>query len=346
MATARSLEVLRAIVHDYVATREPVGSAAIVSRYNFDVSAATIRNDMSALEEEELIHAPHTSAGRIPTEKGYRVFVDNLSQLRGITAPQRRAIEKFLSPAEDDLEQTVEKTARLLSNLTHQLAVIRYPTFSNSRVRKIDIVDVDGGRLLVVLITSRGSVQQHHLALPAELVNDSLRASLVRVRAMLNDQLRDTDLADFEVHAQQVFELVAPDDRRLAELVVDVLRLDVDQSRGERLIVSGTGNLLRTEADFDHTLVPVLEAIEEQVALLRLLGEMSREGAGVSVRIGSETAHVGLEEAAIVSGGYGSGSTGIEGRLGIVGPTRMDYRANMAAVHAVASYLSHIMRDY
>jgi heat-inducible transcriptional repressor len=343
MATARGLAVLQAIVNDYVATREPVGSAGIVARHDFSVSAATIRNDMAALEEEQLIAAPHPSAGRVPTEKDYRVFVDNLTRLRGISAPQRRAIERFLRPGEDDLDQLIEKTVRLLAQLTNQLALVRYPTFSHSRIRRVDIVDLEDERLLVVLITSRGMIAQHPVALPAGQTLSTAREAIIRVRRGLGDELVGTELEGFEGHADAVLAHVAPGDRDLAERLLAGVRLCVQGSRSERLLIAGTGNLLRTEADFDHTLVPVLEAIEEQVTLIRLLGEMSHDGSAVSVRIGRENDDRVLEETAVVSGGYGPGDREV-GRLGVLGPTRMDYRANIAAVHAVAGYLSKVLR--
>ena len=129
MVSERSLEVLRAIVQDYVASREPVGSKSIVERHSFGVSAATIRNDMALLEEEELIAAPHTSSGRIPTDKGYRVFVDQLTDVRPLTAAQRQAIETFLGES-SDLDEVLARTVRLLSQLTNQLALVQYPCFA------------------------------------------------------------------------------------------------------------------------------------------------------------------------------------------------------------------------
>ena len=127
MVSERSLAVLRAIVQDYVASREPVGSKTIVERHSFGVSAATIRNDMALLEEEELIAAPHTSSGRIPTDKGYRVFVDQLTDVRPLTAAQRHAIETFLGES-SDLDELLARTVRLIAQLTKQLAVVQYPT--------------------------------------------------------------------------------------------------------------------------------------------------------------------------------------------------------------------------
>src|SRR3954452_6849124 len=138
MVSERSLAVLRAIVHDYVASREPVGSKAIVERHSFGVSAATIRNDMALLEEEELIAAPHTSSGRIPTDKGYRLFVDQLTDVKPLSAAQRHAIETFLGSSAD-LDDVLSRTVRLLSQLTHQVALVQYPSLSRARVRHIEL---------------------------------------------------------------------------------------------------------------------------------------------------------------------------------------------------------------
>src|SRR6478672_12776289 len=159
MSEERRLAVLRAIVEDYVETREPVGSKALVERHRLGVSSATIRNDMAALEDEGLIAQPHTSAGRIPTDKGYRLFVDNLTGLKPLTSAERRAIATFLQGAVD-LDDVVDRTVRLLAQLTHQVAVVQYPTLSRSTVRHVDVVTLSGTRVLIVLITSAGRVEQ------------------------------------------------------------------------------------------------------------------------------------------------------------------------------------------
>src|ERR1700712_1557107 len=151
MVSERGLEVLRVIVHDYVAPGEPVGSKSIVERYSFGVSAATIRNDMALLEEEELITAPHTSSGRVPTDKGYRVFVDQLADLRPLTGAQRQAIEAFLG-ASVDLDDVLSRTVRLLSQLTHQVALVQYPSLLTSRVRHVELVPLSATRIMSVFI--------------------------------------------------------------------------------------------------------------------------------------------------------------------------------------------------
>ena len=142
-ADDRRFEVLRAIVSDYVATREPVGSKSLVERHQLGVSPATIRNDMAVLEDEGYIAQPHTSAGRIPTDKGYRLFVDRLSQVKPLSAGERRAIQSFLSEAVD-LDDVLRRSVRLLAQLTSQVAVVQYPTLARSLVRHVTNLPVFG----------------------------------------------------------------------------------------------------------------------------------------------------------------------------------------------------------
>src|SRR5688500_14967944 len=162
----RKLDVLRAIVEDYVATQEPVGSKALVERHALGVSPATVRNDMAVLEEEGYIRQPHTSAGRVPTDRGYRLFVDRLSKVKPLSPAERRAIERFLVGAVD-LEDVVHRSVRLLAQLTRQVAVIQYPSLSRSSVRHLELVPVSTTRLLLVMITDTGRVEQRIVELPA-----------------------------------------------------------------------------------------------------------------------------------------------------------------------------------
>src|SRR5256884_5581883 len=154
----RKLEVLRAIVEDYVETREPVGSKALVERHHLRVSPATVRNDMAVLEEEGYIRQPHTSAGPVPTDRGYRLFVDKLSRIKPLTPAERRAIERFLIGAVD-LDDVVHRTVRLLAQLTRQVAVVQYPSLARSSVRHLELVPVATTRLMCVMSTTTGRAQ-------------------------------------------------------------------------------------------------------------------------------------------------------------------------------------------
>ncbi len=346
MVSERGLEVLRVIVQDYVASREPVGSKSIVERHAFGVSAATIRNDMALLEDEELIAAPHTSSGRIPTDKGYRVFVDQLTDLRPLSPAQRQAIHSFVGQSVD-LDDVLARTVRLLAQLTHQVALVQYPSLATSRVRHIELVPLSSTRLMTVFITDSGRVEQRLIDVASELDE----AFLGELRAKLNATLGGLGLADAAAKLDTFTEQFAEHRRAFVAEVVSSLIEQVLANRQDRLLMAGAANLARTEHDFSGSIFPVLEAIEEQVTLLHLFGEMDVDPNtpaphGVAVSIGKENADFGfgdsLGEASVLTSGY-STSGGSLARLGVLGPTRMDYSNNMAAVRAVARYLSRLL---
>ncbi|NQX13648.1 heat-inducible transcriptional repressor HrcA [Microbacteriaceae bacterium VKM Ac-2855] len=339
MVTERGLQVLRVIVQDYVASREPVGSKSIVERHSFGVSAATIRNDMAQLEEEELIAAPHTSSGRVPTDKGYRLFVDQLADLRPLTAAQRHAIETFLGQT-PDLDDVLAKTVRLLSQLTHNVALVQYPSFGAAHVRHVELVALSSRRLLSVLITDTGRVDQRVL----ELAEDVDEVFLGEIRAKLNTAGIGLGLAAAAESFAATIEQFSPERRAAVTTIVATLIEQVGANRQDKLVMAGAANLVRTEEDFSGNLYPVLEAIEEQVELLRLFGEMVPDPRGVSVRIGRENAAFGLQETSVLTSGY-TAAGGQIARLGVLGPIRMDYSGNIAAVRAVARYLSRLLGE-
>jgi heat-inducible transcriptional repressor len=339
MVSDRSLEVLRVIVQDYVASREPVGSKSIVDRHSFGVSAATIRNDMALLEEEELIAAPHTSSGRIPTDKGYRVFVNQLADLRPLTPAQRTAIETFLG-ASTDLDEVLSRTVRLLSQLTHQVALVQYPSLSRSRIRHIELVRLAANRMMTVLITDTGRVEQRLIDVSNELDEEFL----AQLRGKLNSSLGGLGLAEAAEKLVALPQQFSAERRAAVEQIVAALVDQVLANRQDKLVMAGTANLVRTEEDFTGSIYPVLEAIEEQVTLLRLFGEMEPDQNGFSVSIGKENASFGLGETSVLATGYTT-SGGEVSRLGVLGPTRMDYSNNIAAVRAVARYLSRLLGE-
>jgi heat-inducible transcriptional repressor len=337
MASERSLEVLRVIVQDYVASREPVGSKSIVERHAFGVSAATIRNDMALLEEEELITAPHTSSGRVPTDKGYRVFVDHLADLRPLSRAQRTAIETFLGQA-IDFDDVLGRTVRLLSQLTNQLALVQYPVLPRTLVRHVEVVRLGDTRLMTVLITDAGQVDQRVVDLRTIVDDDSVRL----VREALNAAVAGRPLAEAVEALPTVAERMPLEHRAIAEPVAQAVAQQVLVNRRDRLVVAGTANLVRDERDFSGSVFPVLEAIEEQVTLLKLFGEMQLDPTGLSISIGRENAGFGLAETSVLAGGYTSTPSGAA-KVGVIGPTRMDYSGNIAAVRAVARYLSRLL---
>ena len=337
MVEDRRLAVLRAIVDDYVRTQEPVGSRVVAERHNLGVSPATIRNDMAALEDEGLIAQPHTSAGRVPTDKGYRVFVDRLSGVKPLSPAEQRAIRAFLDGAVD-LDDVVTRTVRLLAQLTRQVAVVQYPSLSRSAVRHVELVALAPGRVMLVLITDTGRVEQRVVSLPADLGESVLADVRNRLNAATAGQLL-TDVPDRLAELPSGFS--APERGGVGALVAVLLETLVE-SREERVVLAGTANLARFGQDFPLTIQPVLDALEEQVVLMRLLGEGT--DAAVTVRIGRENPHEGLTTTSVVSVGYGAGEQAVA-KLGVLGPTRMDYPSTMGAVRAVARYVGQILAE-
>lgn len=336
MLDERKLSVLRAIVQDYVATSEPVGSKALSERHSLGVSPATIRNDMATLEEEGYITQPHTSAGRVPTDSGYRLFVDRLATVKPLSAAERRAIQSFLAGAHD-LDDVVMRTVRLLAQVTGQVAVVQYPSLTRSRVRHVELVPIGGSRLMVVVISTTGRVEQRAVE-TAEPLEESVVAEL---RNRLNEAVSGQLLTDIPDAAQRVADAVGPQARPVASAVIStILEALVDESE-ERVVLAGTANLALFDADFPLTIRPVLEALEEHVVLLRLLGGATTPSE-VYVRIGHELPVEGLSSTSLVSATYGDAAAG---RLGVIGPTRMDYPGAIGAVRAVATYVGRILEE-
>lgn len=334
MISERPLEVLKAIVSDYIQSREPVGSKSLVERHAFGVSAATIRNDMAILEEEELITAPHTSSGRVPTDKGYRMFVDRLSEVKPISKAERAAIEGFLSKS-SDLDETLGHTVRLLSQLTNQVALVQYPSLGRASVRHVELIAIDEKKLLLMLISDSGRIQQQLVDVPGGY--DSL--AIEKLRNLLNDSVAGKPLAMVAALTKAIKSKQSSGDQKVTEKIIAELNLLVDANNQGKVILAGTSNLARRGQDFPGSISPVLEAIEEQVVLLKLISGMQADQHGVSLSIGRENSIDALSNASIVVSGYESSGSDIA-KVGVIGPTRMDYSSNIGAVRAVARYLT------
>ncbi|MFT4263792.1 MAG: heat-inducible transcriptional repressor HrcA [Nocardioides sp.] len=339
MQNERRLAVLRAIVEDYVATEVPVGSKSLVERHRLNVSPATVRNDMAVLEEEGYIAQPHTSAGRVPTDKGYRLFVDRLDGVKPLSPAERRAISDFMGGAVD-LDDVVQRSVRLLSQLTHQVAVVQYPTLARSTVRHVELIALAPTRVLAVLILSTGRVEQRVVELPGDLDDDALAALRSRINLAAVGQL----IADATVALRALPGAAEPALPALTSAIVEALvEAMSDHRSAERIAIAGASNLARYSDSFETAVRPLLEALEEHVVLLKLMGEASAGGT-VTVRIGAEGPVEHLSSTSVVTTGYGPQDDALA-MLGVIGPTRMDYPGTMAAVRAVARYVSRILDE-
>jgi heat-inducible transcriptional repressor len=291
---------------------------------------------MAVLEDEGYIRQPHTSAGRVPTNAGYRLFVDRLSRVKPLSPAERRAIERFLVGAVH-LDDVIHRTVRLLAQLTRHVAVVQYPSLSRSAVRHLELVPISTTRLMLVMIADTGRVEQRLVELPTPVPSDDV----TELRRQVNEKLAGEKLADTPPLVQALVDESAPDRRGMMAFLASVLLETLVERHEERVALAGTANLARGSVlDFQGMLRPVLEALEEEVILLKLIGEV--EPSITRVRIGDENEIDNLRSASVVSTGYGPGST-IVGGLGVLGPTRMDYPGTIATVRAVARYVGDLL---
>ena len=339
---SRRMMILRAVVEDYIRSHEPVGSASLAKNHKLGVSSATIRNDMSLLEEEGYLIQPHTSAGRIPTEKGYRYFVDGMAALIPLSNAQRRGIRTFLSGSVS-LQDTLQRSARLLASITGQVALVASPALSKSKVKRIEIVQVSSSTLLVVVITDAGGVAQH--IIQASNINPD---DLLHLVNMVNESCVGASLLDA---SKRVYLLANRKDLASALQVISQLANALeDMHNGEHshdLYMAGASQLAHRQIIGDFA--SLFDALEEQAVIMRLMTSLSEEAndcaSGVSVAIGSETHTPGLLNASVVTSAYGYNSDSDSAFIGSIGPTHMDYAATMTAVKAVAKYLNTFISE-
>jgi heat-inducible transcriptional repressor len=291
---------------------------------------------MAVLEEEGLITHPHTSAGRIPTDLGYRVFVDKLATVKPLSSAERRAIETFLEGALD-LDDVVMRTVRLLADVTKQVAVVQYPSMIKSRVRHVELVSLTPSRIMMILITDSGRVEQRVI----ELSEDAPETFISALRTKLNNAVAGQRLPDVADRITGIMESYTARERKDVAVVVSTLIEMAMERPEEKVVLAGTANLARFKEDFSTTIHPVLEALEEQVVLLRLLGDANDT---VQVRIGNEQKENNLRSTSLVTVGYGHENSPL-GALGVLGPTRMDYAGSMSAVSAVARYVGRYITE-
>lgn len=338
-ATQRRQQVLRAIIADYIGSQEPVGSKALLERHKLNVSSATIRNDMAVLEAEGLIEQQHASSGRIPTQKGYREFVNTLDHVKPLSGAERRAISSYLEEAVD-LEDVLRRSVQLLAQLTRQAAVVALPNLEVARVKHIEVVALTPLRLLVVLITDNGQVEQRNVELQ-HMVNPEAVAWL---RDHLNAVLGEKTLAEASSSLAQLSQRAPADYRDMVLRAATVLIETMVERPSDRFIVAGASHLVRGGGEQALALAELLDALEEQVVVLRLLSNTPDLG-DVSVLIGEENTPQQLHRASVVTSAYGAADTTLGG-LGVVGPTYMDYMGTIARVGTVAQYVSKIIAGH
>lgn len=336
MLTDREQSILKEIVDSYVETAIPVGSRTVAQRLGMRLSPATIRNTMMDLEERGLIDQPHTSAGRVPTDLGYRAYVDGLMEPGELSEVEGQWIEGQFASAPSDLAGLLDQAARLLAGASHQLGLVLTPSFDQGVLEGIELVRVSPHRVLVLLRVQQGLARTVVLDIASGLDNEWL----ARTAARLNERLVGLTVGQIR---RSLAERVRADDFENDEVVLKLLAsggswFSGNEDDGATLYVGGTTNIVsQPEFQIPERMLGIMALVEERTALLRLLAQRqspdASSGSGVRITIGHENPAGPLASTSIVTCAYSSGA--ISGMLGIIGPTRMPYHRIVGILHRV-----------
>jgi heat-inducible transcriptional repressor len=327
MLDERKAEILRAVVEEYIETGQPVGSGHVTRAPGVDVSSATVRNEMGALETEGFLRQPHTSAGRVPTEKGYRFFVDHLRRPARLATSSAEEVRAFFARAHGEVEEMLSETSRLLSDLTRLTSVVVAPAAVETTVRSVQLVGLSGTAAVLVAVLSDGSVEKHTVDLPAGVGEERVATASMHLTAHLSGGARDALPA-----------VPVTGDGALDSLVERALGALAHRPTGdpEHLYVGGAARMAQA-FDAIETVREVLGILEQQYVVVSLIRDVIDRG--LQVAIGTETGMAPLAECALVVSPYE-----VEGEragtIGVLGPTRMNYPQALAAVAVVGHRLS------
>lgn len=330
MLDDRKAAILIAVVEEYIRTAQPVGSSHVLSLSGLNVSPATVRNDMAALEREGYLVAPHTSAGRIPTDIGYRFYVDRLTMVPEegsiqLAVPQRRQVNEFFERAHGELEEVLRETSQLLANLTQYAAVVVSPLHEGATVRSVQVVGLGDRVGLVVAVLSNGVVEKRTIEFPEPATNSDCADATIALQPLVGNALHS--LAGVKPHGGN----------RIALAAMAALQ---SPDSDERAFVGGTARMVES-FDAVETVRKVLGILEQQYVVVTLLRDVIDRGQ--SVAIGTEHGMVPLAECSLIVAPY-QGEGRQAGTVAVLGPTRMDYSQAMSAVAVVSRQLGDRLR--
>lgn len=333
---ARAKKILHAVVSEYLATGEAVGSQTVTRRYGLDVSAATVRTVMGELEEVGLLRHAHTSGGRLPTERGLRYYVDMLLRVRSLTAGEKDDIRERLAPAGGDVPEVMQRTTRMLRELSHLTVVVQAPRPDSDVVQHLEFVQMRDGQLLAVIAAASGQIQNKLIPVDAAMSPSELD----RINNFLNGLVSGLTLE--QVRARLVEE-IASERATHDQLVARALKLAsavVPADPTPEVLVDGQSNLLAGKADLERAKL-LLRTLEEKDLVVRLL-ERTLTAPGICVFIGAEANLADLTDVSVVAAPYVADGRAL-GTVGVIGPSRMNYSRVIPLVDFTAEMIGEAL---
>ncbi|HEY8462999.1 MAG TPA: heat-inducible transcriptional repressor HrcA [Bacillota bacterium] len=331
--------ILKVVTDDYIESAEPVGSRTIARKYELGLSPATIRNEMSDLEESGFLEQPHTSAGRIPSEQGYRYYVDSLMSLQKLTAQEIEAIHRKLEQHHHQLETIIHQTSKILVQLTQYPSLVLSPDTRSARFRHIQLIRLVSNAILVLIVTDTGYVENKVVEFEGEISDEDLE----RISAVLNQKLRGVNLKDIRMSLLNEIRSELSFREEFFNEAVKLLQKIATQGSvtKERVLLDGATKILdQPEFSSMKKFKPLMDILEEEDKLYKLLSMYVDRGS--QVVIGHENEELGISDCSIITASYEIGGRPV-GVIGVLGPTRMDYAKVLPIVEYTAGILSELL---
>ncbi|GKX31145.1 heat-inducible transcription repressor HrcA [Vallitalea longa] len=337
----RKVKILRAIILNYLDTAEPVGSRTISKNYNLGISPATIRNEMSDLEELGLILQPHTSAGRIPSDKGYRLYVDRLMNLHQDEVNNGLYIEQLFQRV-DRIESLLKSIARLLANETNYATIVSSPQINKAKIKNIQLIGVQDKRILAVIVTD-GNIIKNYMININEPVHQTM---LNRLTFVLNEQLYGLTLEQINLPLIQELKNFAGNNAEIVNKVLDAIFDTIKSVDDTEIYTSGATNILRfPEFNDISKATNLIHKLEEKQALKDMVYTVLEEnGVNIKVTIGNENAIEEMKDCSLITTAYKLGEENI-GFIGILGPKRMDYENTIGSLSCLMTKMEEIINN-
>ncbi len=337
----REKNILKYIVQQFIETANPVGSRYITKKYSIGLSPATVRNIMSDLEDFGYIKHLHTSAGRIPTDKGYRFFVDSLINIPKLKDYEKEKIQRELENYSIETDELISLASKILSTITNQLACVLYPNYESGTLEKIQLVSLSSNKILIIITIISGLIKTILLEIEQEVKDTQLEI----VQSILNERISGLKLSEIRKTFSERFKDISLEEKPIISLFIQSAdKIFKDFRYDDKLIISGTKNLLKQpEFEDPSNIQSIIELIEDKEIIVHFLEKVpeNSDKENVFISIGKENAEVKLEDYSFVSKEYKVGD--VVGTLGVIGPKRMNYSKMISIVDYLANLLTNIL---
>jgi len=334
----RKIKILEAIITDYIATAEPIGSRTIAKKYDLGISSATIRNEMSDLEDLGLIIQPHTSAGRIPSNRGYRLYVDNLMRFRELTKEETLFLQEIIVNNINRIDYLMQETAKALSILTHYTTVVSEPKVERAKLKHVQLIPLDETSIILVMVMNNKTVKNQVIHLnkspDMELLN--------KISVLVSNKLKSLDFEEIDpMLINELIHAAGPKSANLIQAVVNIIRDIMFSEENIQVYLSGAKNILSYPEFSDlEKAKTLIEALEEKELLITLLGKDHSDS--MQIVIGEENQLEQLKDCSIIKATYKVGNSS-KGSIGVIGPTRMDYPQVISVLNGIVKNINSVI---